>query len=65
MVDQRTAIISSTLTAGLVSASHGATHYLVEGSQSLSTPGVMAAGGVVFAVTWIISYGGMRDLLPF
>lgn len=65
MVDQEQAVVSSITTAGIVSLAHAGTHYYVEGMQSLSSPGVTAAGTAVFITTFAISYGGMMDLLPF
>lgn len=65
MVSTRRALISSTATASGVGLSHGVTHYVVEGSQSLSTPGVQAAGVAVFGTTFALSYLGMKGKLPF
>jgi len=65
MVSQSKAITSSTITAALVSLSHGAAHYLLEGATTLTDPVVMTAGATVFTATWILSYTGMQGLLPF
>jgi hypothetical protein len=65
MVSQREALKSSTLTSGIVAASHGTAHYIAGGSQTLTDPVVMIAGTTVFATTWILSYTGMQGYLPF
>jgi len=65
MVDTKTALISSTITASLVTGSHAAAHYIFGNPESFGSAGVNAAGIAVFASTWILSYAGMQDLLPF
>lgn len=65
MVSQSEALISSGLTSGIVAASHGSAHYLAGGPETLTDPVVMVAGTTVFATTFVLSYTGMRGLLPF
>ena len=65
MVSQSEALISSTLTSGIVAISHGTAHYIAGGPETLTDPVVMIAGSTVFATTWILSYTGMQGYLPF
>jgi hypothetical protein len=65
MVSTKTALISSTITAGLVTASYAGAKYVFEGTESLGAASVAPAGLTVFGATFALSFAGMKGWLPF
>jgi hypothetical protein len=65
MVSTKTALISSTITSGLVTGSYVVADFIVTGSGSFDLAGAVPVAGTVFAVTFALSFGGMKGLLPF
>lgn len=65
MVSTKTALISSTITAGLVTTSYTGAKYVFGGPSSLQAASVTPAGLTVFGATFILSFAGMKGWLPF
>lgn len=59
------AIMSSTITSGLVALSGAIVTASTGGLSSLGSPGSVLAGVTVFGTTWVLSYTGMKGYLPF
>ncbi len=65
MVSTKTALISSTITSGLVTASYAGAKYFFGGVESLGAASVAPAGLTVFGATFFLSFAGMKGWLPF
>lgn len=65
MVSTKTALVSSTLTAGLVTVAYAGAEFVFGGFGVLQPGSVVPTGLTVFGATFAVSFAGMKGLLPF